>query len=241
MIEPNQPKAADKPENIWISIGFNLFLPAIILSRLSDDARLGPANALLVALAFPVAYGVYDFCSRRKFNLFSILGFVSILLTGGLGLLKLDGFWFAVKEAAIPAILGVAILISLKTKYPLVRMLLFNEKIIDVPLVEKELEARNNKGKFDRLLVKATGLLACSFFLSALLNFFLTRRVLQSESGSSEFMGELSNLMWLSYPIIVIPCMIVMMIALWKLMSGIKELTGLDMEAIFKQPQQKKA
>ena len=50
---------------------------------------LGPKWGLIVALVFPLGYGVYDFVRRRKTNFISVLGFVSVLLSGGLGLMKL--------------------------------------------------------------------------------------------------------------------------------------------------------
>jgi hypothetical protein len=50
-----------------------------------------------------------------------VLGLVSILLTGGIGLLQLDTRWLAVKEAAIPGLIGLAVLMSTRTRYPLVK------------------------------------------------------------------------------------------------------------------------
>jgi hypothetical protein len=38
----------------------------------------------------------------------------------------------------------------------------------------------------------------------------------------------------LSWPVIVIPSMAIMMFALFRLMKGIKELTGLEMEQVLK-------
>ena len=37
----------------------------------------------------------------------------------------------------------------------------------------------------------------------------------------------------LSYPVIVLPCMAVTLFALWRLLAGIKRLTGLNLEAVF--------
>ena len=79
-----------------------------------------------------MGYGIYDLIVRRKWNFFSILGLFSILLTGGLGLLGISPFWFAVKEAAIPLTFGLAVLGSVFTPYPLVRTFLYNDKMIDV-------------------------------------------------------------------------------------------------------------
>lgn len=225
-----------KNENPLVSLIFNIALPAIILSKMSGADRLGPNLSLVAALALPLGYGLWDFWQSKKANFISILGFVSILLTGGLGLMKLDGFWFAVKEAAVPSLIGIAVIGSLWTKRPLVRTILYNEKIIDVAAVDTELLQRGNIPAFNKLLVVTTWLLAFSFLLSAVLNFVLAIVLLKSPTGTEEFNKELGVMTAWSYPIIAVPCMIVTMLALWKLLSGIKKLTGLEFEAIFKTP-----
>lgn len=229
-----------KAENPLVSLVFNIALPALILSKMSGAERLGPNLSLIVALALPLGYGAWDFWKSRKANFISILGFVSILLTGGLGLMKLDGFWFAVKEAAVPSLIAIAVIGSLWTKYPLVRTILYNEKIIDVVTVNAELTRTGNTNAFNKLLVVTTWLLAFSFVLSAVLNFVLAIVLLKSPTGTEEFNKELGIMTAWSYPVIAVPCMVVTMLALWKLLSGIKKLTGLEMEAIFKTPPPKK-
>ncbi|MDP1927215.1 MAG: VC0807 family protein [Thiobacillus sp.] len=67
-----------------------LVVPSLIQMKLSDPANLGSVNALLLALAIPLAWGARDLLARRKLNLFAALGLISILLTGGIGLLQLD-------------------------------------------------------------------------------------------------------------------------------------------------------
>ena len=121
-----------KPENLFLNLIFNIALPSLVLSKLSTPERMGPVAGLVVALAFPLGYGVWDYAKRRHANFISIIGLASVLLTGGLGLLHISVFWFAVKEGVVPAIIGLAVLFSLKTKTPLVRALLYNEQVIDV-------------------------------------------------------------------------------------------------------------
>lgn len=222
-----------KRENLLINIVCNILLPSLILGKLSDEARLGPVWSLVAALAFPVGYGLYDFARRRQANFISIIGFASVLLTGGFGLMKVDGFWFACKEAAVPTVIGVAVLVSLKTRRPLVRELLFNEQIIDVPKVHEALEANGKTNEFEVLLVRSSYLLAASFLLSAVLNFGLARYLLQSPSGTPAFNEELGKMNLLSWPVIVLPSMAMTMYALWKLLRGIEALTGLDLESLF--------
>src|SRR5690606_26710106 len=106
---PQQPasKPQAKKENILANILLNIIIPTLILTKLSGDQHLGAQLAVVIALAFPLLYGLRDFIRRRKINLFSALGFISILLTGGISLLKLDPQYIAIKEAAIPGLLGL--------------------------------------------------------------------------------------------------------------------------------------
>ena len=140
-----------KKSNPLVDILFNIVIPSLILMKLSSPERLGQMNAFLAALAFPIGYGIFDFISRRNFNGFAILGFVNVLLTGGLGLLKVDGIWFAVKEATVPSVIGLAILISMKFK-PLVRAILYNDTIMDTKRVNEALDAHSAHPGFEKLL-----------------------------------------------------------------------------------------
>lgn len=232
--------AAPKRENLLANIVCNILLPSLILGKLSDEARLGPVWSLVAALAFPVGYGIYDFARRRQANFISIIGFVSVLLTGGFGLLKLDGLWFACKEAAVPTVIGVMVLVSLRTKRPLVREILFNEQVIDVAKVNAALEANGKRSDFETLLKRSSYLLAASFLVSAVLNFGLARYLLRSPAGTPAFNEELGKMNLLSWPVIVAPSMAMTMYALWKLLRGIEALTGLPLDSLFHGKQQEK-
>ena len=58
-----------------------------------------------------------------------MLGLIGVLLTGGIALLPLNLKWLAIKETAIPALIGIAVLISTRTRYPLIRTLLYNPNV----------------------------------------------------------------------------------------------------------------
>lgn len=212
---------------------FNVAIPSLILTKLSDPAYLGQLNAFLLAMAFPIGYGLFDFIQKKNVNWVSGLGFLNVLLTGGLGLMKLDGIWFAVKEAAIPTCIGLAVLISVKFK-PLVKVLIYNDKIIDIDKVNSALDAKSGHHDFNKLLVNTSYLLSVSFFLSAILNFALAVYILKSPSGTVEFNQELGRMNALSFPVIMVPCAIVMTFTVWKLINGIKKITGLELEEVLK-------
>lgn len=226
--------AAEKKENPLLSLAINIAIPALILMKLSAEGRLGPAKALIVALAFPFTYGLWDFVQKRKFNFISALGLVSILATGSIGLLQLDRQWIAVKEAAVPAIIGIVILGSVRTRFPLVRKFIYNDQILHVDRVHEALVKGGHEAAFEKLLRTTSGLLAASFFLSSVLNYVLARVILQSDPGTPTFNEELGRMTALSYPVIVVPSMVVLAIALWVLLRGIKKLTGLELDEVFK-------
>ncbi len=222
--------SAPPRENPLFSLAFNVVIPALILLKMSDDGRLGALYAFLIALAFPLCYSGYDFAKNRRVGFVPALGFVSILLTGGLGLLKVDGVWFAIKEALIPLLIGGAIVISMRTRHPLVKSLFFNARLFKVDEITTRLRSRGHEEQFARLLTTTTWLLAASFLLSAVLNFVLAVVILRSPAGTVAFNQELGKMMALSFPVIVLPCLVVTCIALFVLFRGVKHLTGLPLE-----------
>ncbi len=116
----------------FIDLLVSIVIPSFILMKFSDQAHLGASLALVLALSFPVGWGLFERIRYRKFNGIALLGLISVLLTGGIGLLQLETRWLAIKEAAIPGILGIAVLISTRTRYPLIRSLLYNPKVMNL-------------------------------------------------------------------------------------------------------------
>jgi hypothetical protein len=233
---PGAAPAAPAKENILVNLVCNVVLPGLVLNFLSKEDRLGPVAGLIFALCIPLSYGIWDFIKRRKCNIFSVIGLSSVLLTGVLGLLKADAFWIAVKEAAIPLLLGMAIPLSLRTRQPLVRTLLYNDQVLNTRRIDGALTERQNGREFERLLVRCSWILALSFLGSAILNFLLARWLLQAPPGTPEFNAQLGKMNWLSWPVIVVPMMAVMMYALFSLLKGVEALTGLKGEDLFHQP-----
>lgn len=219
----------DAKPNPLLEIGITVLLPAFILMKLSSPERLGSLGALLLALAFPLGWGAWDGLRRRKLNWLSVLGVVSTLLTGGIGLLALDAQWLAVKEAAVPSLIGLAVLASTWTQSPLIRVLVFNAQLFDVDKVHKALEERNNTAAFEQRLRRGTLLLAGTFLFSAVANYVLARWIVHAPAGTEAFNEELGRLTLLSYPVIAVPSMLMMMALMFWLARGAKTLTGLDL------------
>jgi hypothetical protein len=231
---------AAKPENLLVNLAFNVAIPAVLMAQLSKETRLGPVWGLVVALLFPLGYGVYDFIARRKTNALSVLGFVGVLISGIFGILKLGGFWFAVKDAAIPSLIGGALLVTMRSREPLVKTIFYNETIMDVPRINAALLARGTAAGFTALLRRCSILIALAFFVSGGLSFLLARYLLKSPGGTPEFNAELAKMHWLSLPVILVPVMVMMMVALWRLLDGLTALTGLTTDEVLKAEPKKK-
>ena len=124
----------------------------------------------------------------------------------------------------------------MRSKTPLLTELLYNPQIVDVERVDRELAARGNQAAFTGLLRRSTGWLSLSFFLSAGLNFALARYLLTAPAGTEAFNGQLAKMHVLSWPVIVVPSMAMMMLIFWRLLHGIRALTALEFDDIFKAP-----
>ena len=218
--------------NLFLELIVCVILPTLILKYLSPEDQLGPVNGLILGLSLPLAYGIHQFIQEKKFGFIPALGFISILLTSSIGLLELDSKYIAIKEAAIPLIIGIGTIVSLKTPYPLVKTFIYNDKILQIDKVNAALAEHKSEVLFEQALKVATYILAGSFLLSAILNYVLAKVIVTSPSGTPEFNDQLGTMNLLSYPVITIPCVIVMIIAMMYLFKKIKSLTGLELEDI---------
>ncbi|MBB3060209.1 VC0807 family protein [Microbulbifer rhizosphaerae] len=234
-LQPKKESSQPKKESLLANLLINIVIPTLILTKLSGDNWLGTKWAIVVALAFPLLYGLHDLYRSGKVNFFSALGTISVLLTGGISLLKLDAEYIAIKEAAIPGLLGIATVASLYTRWPLVKTFLYNDMVLDTAKIARVLAGNGNQGAFERTLQHASWMIAGSFFLSSTLNYILAKLMLQSPPGTEAFNIELGKMTMVSYGVIFVPTAIILLLALFFLLYRIVKLTGLKLEEIMAQ------
>lgn len=224
------PTEQQKPNGLLGNLVFNIALPVLILSKFSTDEYLGAVWGLIIALCFPIGYGLYELYKSGKVNFFSVVGIISVLLTGGMSLLQLDPKYIAIKEAAVPGIIGVLVLFSQQTKFHLIKSMLLNAQLLNFDKLNAALEKKQATAEFEVKLNTSNQMLAGSFFLSSVLNYVLAKWVLVSAPGTAAYNEELGRMTALSYPVIVLPMMVLMMAAIWYLFNQISQLTGEDVE-----------
>lgn len=233
-------------DNPLANIMWNVLIPVVALSFFGKNGeqfwKIGPVWGMLVAVSLPFIYGIHHLIKTKKPNFFSILGVVSILLTGGIAIMAYQDngtvdaqapLWFALKEAAIPFVFGITILISHWTKTPLIRVFLYNPDFFNIPVIEKRVEEKGKKTEYNKLLLTGTLLLAGSFFISMIMNYFLAMYFLQGNTGSQEdFNSGVARLTGWGFAVIGVPMLVILMITMWKFVSGLRKLTDMENEEI---------
>jgi len=227
------PGPKHKKESPLLNLMLNILIPTIIMMKFSTSEYLGQVYGLIVALAFPLGYGIFDLIKSSKVNGFSLIGLFSILITGGIGLFELDKTWMIVKETAIPLIMGMVVVISEKTSKPLVKS--FLGQMIDLDMIRDAYEEKQLGHLFKGRLKKSTYMLASTFVVSAILNFVLAVYVLKGNPGTEEFIESLGKMTFLSFPVITVPTMLMVGFILYYLFNGIKKETDLEIEDVFRQ------
>ena len=232
MSDTNTTVAAKHKPRPLVDLLVSIIVPSVILMKLSAAEDLGASGALIFALAFPISWGLFELFKYRKFNFIALLGLVSVLLTGGIGLLKLDPQWLAIKEASIPGLMGLAILISTYTRYPLIKTLLYNPSFMNINKIQEKLTSHGTTKTFDSRLQNATYWLSATFLFSAIMNYVLAKWIVTSPSGSAAFNEQLGQMTLISYPVIAIPSTVMMMAIMYYLWRTIHDMTGLKLEEI---------
>lgn len=186
----------------------------------------------MIAVAFPVTHGIKTLIRERKADVLAIIGLISVLLTGVFGILKLPPDWVARKEAAVPLIIGILIVASLKTPFPLIRKLMLTESLFDVGRLKQALREKGNEERFEKRLVGLTWGFASAMFLSSGLSYILAKIVLKSEPGTKAYTAELGKMTGLSNVVVLVPVMGVMLIVFNALFNTLSELTGLELDDV---------
>lgn len=242
-------------EHPLANILINVLIPVFALSVLSKDPELqaslgkeariwyiGPVYAMIVALALPIGYGVWHFIKSKKANFFSILGLISVLLTGGLtiylwnkdGTVKPHaGLLFGIKEGLIPLILGFAVLLSHRWSTPMIKVFLYNDTLFDIKKIEARVDEISARDRYESILLGATRLFALSFLISSLMNLALAQWFFRDFDPTTADALEVYNaivgkVMGWGFAVIGVPILVFLFFTLQRLIKQLHKLTGLS-------------
>ena len=237
-------------DNPFANIIINVLAPVLVLSYLSEEGdklwHVGPMWAMFVALAIPIAYGLWHYIKYRQMNVFSLVGLFSVILTGAITIYLWSGgpnvrkhaaLLFGIKEAVQPLILGSLFLITHKIGKPLFNVFLYNDTLFDLPQIEEAITERGRETDYKGLLWKATLFFFGSFLVSSAMNlglafYFLGDLDPMSTDWKQLYNSDVAQITGWGFVVIGVPLVVVSGFILWYLVIGLKRLTGLDTEMI---------
>lgn len=224
--------AGPSAKGAMAELAINVAAPTIVLTFLSGDDRLGPVWGLLVALAFPLGFSLYTAVRDRRVSPIALVVIASVLLTGGIGLFELDVRWFAWKEAAVPALMGLAVLLSVNSPWPAIPTLL--DPLLDSDEVQRRLEEHGAVAEHEASLVRATRWMGLVLVASAVITFVFARYMVTSPSGSEAFTSELGAYTGWSLAVVGLPSLVGMGIVLRGVLVGIEDRTGAPVDDLLR-------
>ena len=240
-----------KQDNPLTDIIVNVILPVLLLSHCSKEGEkawhLGPYVAMGLAIAIPLAYGIWHFIQHKNLNTFSAVGVFNVLLTGLITIYlfstddpetrKHAPLLFGIKEAVQPLILGSLFLLTHKAATPLFNAFVYNEGIFDHGRINKAVKANDKESELADLLWSSTKLFFGSFCLSAVMNLGLAYYFLGDLDPTAADWKELYNkdvgrITGWGFLVIGVPLLVVGGFILARMIKGLKSLTGLETEKI---------
>ena len=227
-----------KNENIFINISCNIIIPIIILNKGHHIFTHQPAVwSLLLALLFPIGYGLFDLVKNKKKNLISIFGILNVLFTGGLALFKMKGIWFAVKEAAFPLLIGIFVFISAYTKKSFFKYITQQSQIFNWEVIH----ASANEQQLSKLFRSSTIIFSFSFLLSAVMNFLLAIYIfIEPGNDLSEAQKEIilnkqiGDMTWMGFVVIGLPLTLFSAGILWYFIKELSQICQLPKSQLLK-------
>jgi hypothetical protein len=219
-------------QSLWSELGVNVAAPTFVLMFLSGDDWLGPLYGLLTALVFPVGRAVFTLVTTRNVSFINVLGFISVLLTGGIGVFEIDVAWFAWKEAVFPFFMGIGCVLSLWTRWPalpaLLDAVLDSERVLAILTENEQVTAHNVQ------LRRATFQMGLVCIITAIGTFVFARYMVVSPGGTEAFNTELGWYTGLSLPVLALPSTLLLMVVLRNVLLGLEERTGMEIDDLLK-------
>lgn len=225
-----------KGRSLLSELFFNLFLPTLLLLKGYQWLGLSPKLGVVIAMACPLSYGLIDWIKEGHFSWIALLGLVSVTIKGSIGVFECSNEWLAINEALLPSLFGSAIVaVRLLKKPPFLKKFLLNDQFCYIEAIERALEAREAKVKFEQSVCFYEWILAVLFYMSAVLNFVLAKYLVVHPSGSNDFNRELGLLTGWSFVVIAVPATLGLIAIVWRFFVRIQVLSGLEWKEILRE------
>jgi hypothetical protein len=210
----------------------NFVIPIYILTKFSSVNALGPTKAMLIALAFPVAYEIVSIRKSRKPSIMSLISIGGILVTGVISLFGLSEGWLAVRRS-LPYLAGsIAIIVSIRIKRPLIGYML--PHMLDMDRIHTAAKKAKSSTELTRVITVAGYLSGALLGAITVVSYALTRVVITAATNTEVFNQEYAKLRIVSLPAVSLPLIMGFVAIIMYLLTRIEKLTGIDGEELLK-------
>lgn len=230
-----------------VNVLLSVLFPVLILENCSAAGPhfwdLGTTWAMVIALALPIACGVYSFATTRKIEALTALGLIGTILTGVVTIYANSGegealrpdmpWWYSAKEGLIPLLLCGAVLVTAKREDSMLRTFVYSDSLFDIRSIEKAVEGNGTRSVYDRILHQANLMLAGSLAVSGVANFFLALYFLlpvldfPDNVQAEEYNYAVGKMTWWGYVVIGVPLMLTLIGVIRHLSSKLRDVSGL--------------
>lgn len=234
-------------ENPLVNIILNVLAPVLILSYCSKEGKslgnLGSHKAMILALAIPMAYGIWHLIQHKKLNIFSAVGIGNVLLTGLISIYLYStedpivrqntALLYGIKEAVQPLILGSLFLLTAESASPLFNTLIYNEGILDLSRINIAVKEKGNEKGLQQLLWSSNLLIVACFWISAVMNFGLACYFLgdldsATEDWNEHYNANVAKISGWGFLVVVAPLIVVGGFIFARMLKALKSLTGIE-------------
>lgn len=194
----------------------------------------GPVTTVFVAGAPAAAFLVFQMARERTVSALGVIGLVGVGLSGGIGLLRLDAGWFAVKEALVPLVFGAALAISAFGPWSPIHLVL--DRLLAPEPWARVKEDPARRARLDAAMRRSTLEAAVVTALPGILAFFLARWTVVSPTGTEAWAAEMRDYSGLSLPAVTGPAVVLLWYWARRMFDRIEDAIGVGLETLLPDP-----
>lgn len=215
----------------WVELVGSVVAPTVVLTFGGGFAS--PAVVLVAGLLPPLAVALGSAIRAGKPSVLSAVAVASVCVTGGIGLLRLDGRWFALKELLVPAAIGALLVASASTRFAALGAVF--EQLFDRERLGAALAANGGRGAYDDAVRAATARMGWITAASGPASAAFALWAIRSPAGTEAFTAELGWYTGWSFPLITLPTLALTVWALRGAIEAIEVAAGVPLDDLLRQ------
>ncbi len=208
---------------------FTFVLPYALLSPHSLHLPALPVSsywAYVLAGLLPSLYLLLDTLRRGSVNPFGVFLLVGSLSNALVSFWRLDGVYFALKDASHSLLLIVVCCVSIALRRPLFEFLFYGLLAPETPQRQWQLTRALRRADIRPVLGWATACVALKAAVLAVISYAVARLVVMAPFGAPQFNAQVARAHAITFPVYLLLDALFYGMALWLTLQAMRRLTG---------------